>query len=312
MTLTRRRAAALAAGLLLDAGVWAQGKKTALVVGYTATPEFGAIFVAKEQGIFDRHGLDVTLQLITASPNVPAAVVSNSIQIGGLTPPVLLQAIDSGLDLVGVAGGSIYDNASRVVGLVARNGVQVNSAQDLEGRKVGVPAVGATIHVLVRRWLIANGVNPQRVVFVEVPLPQMPDVLKGGSVDMVATAEPFIGRIVQAQIGTPVPAFSIDIPSGFSTVLYASTRQWATSNGAAVKAFREATSRAIAWANANREQALGDIGKYFKVPAPVLRATPWPHWEPQLSDQHLRFWVEAMRTQDMLKKQPMLSAAILK
>jgi ABC-type nitrate/sulfonate/bicarbonate transport system substrate-binding protein len=37
----------------------AQTQKQAALVGYTAAPEFGAIFVAKEQGVFDKHGLDV-------------------------------------------------------------------------------------------------------------------------------------------------------------------------------------------------------------------------------------------------------------
>jgi NitT/TauT family transport system substrate-binding protein len=60
-------------------------------------------------------------------------------------------------------------------------------------------------------------VEPERVSFVEVPLRQMPDVLKGGSVELVATAEPSVGRIVQVQIRTSVGAFSNDLPRGFST-----------------------------------------------------------------------------------------------
>ncbi len=317
MTTTRR--AALAASCLLAClpaalvtPALAQPKKTPIVIGYTATPEFGAVFVAKERGLFDKHGLDASLQLIPVSPNVPAAVVSNSVQIGGTTPPVLLQAVDSGLDLVAVAGGGVYENSSRGVGLVARTGITVNGAADLVGKKVGVPGFGATIHLLVRRWLMDKGVDPKRVTFVEVPIPQMPDVLKGGSVDAVATAEPFVGRIVQAQIGSAVPAFSADLPNGFSSVLYVATRSWATANPALVQGFRLAIAEAIVTANANRDQAYDDIGKYFKVPPPVLRATPWPNWVTTLTDQHLGFWVETMRAQDMLRKTPQLSATILK
>jgi NitT/TauT family transport system substrate-binding protein len=139
----------------------------------------------------------------------------------------------------------------------------------------------------------------------------MPDVLKGGSVDLVATAEPFVGRIVQGQIGTAVTAFSNDLASGFSSVLYVSTRQWAVANPQAVKAFREALQEAIAFGNANKDKGYEDIGKYFKVPPPVLRATPWPNWVATLKDDHLRFWVDTMRSQEMLKKQPMLGSAIL-
>ena len=311
--LSRRACAAFLATCALVAATSApaQPKATPITISYTATPEFGAAFIAKEEGLFARQGLDVTLQLIPVSPNVPAAVMSNSVQIGGTTPPVLLQAVDSGLDLVAVAGGGIYENRSRGVGLVAREGVQVAKPTDLVDKKVGVPGFNATIHLLVRKWLMDGGVDPKKVRFVEVPIPQMPDVLKGGSVDVVATAEPFVSRIVDAKIGSAVPAFSSDLANGFSTVLYVSTRKWASENPRAVQAFRAAMSEAVAFGNANKDKGYEDIGKYFKVPAPILRATPWPAWDVKLQDAHLRFWVDTMQSQAMLRKPPMLGSTVL-
>ncbi len=313
----RRSACALALVLTLGLSLapnlgWAQNQKTPLIVSYTATPEFGAAFIAKERGLFEKHGLDVTLQLIPVSPNVPGAVMSGSVQVGGTTPPVLLQAVDSGLDLVAIAGGGVYESSSRALGLVARSGVSINTPQDLIGKKVGVPGFGAAIHLLVKRWLMDKGVDPKKVTFIEVAIPQMPDVLKGGSVDAVATAEPFVTRIVQAQIGSAVPAYTDELPNGFATVLYVSTRQWATTNGAVVQAFRAAMGEAIVWANANKTQAYADIGKYFKVPPPVLQATPWPNWVAGLNDAQLRPWVDMMNNQNLLKKQPLLGSTILK
>jgi len=311
----RRSATALA--LVLTLGLasnlgWAQAQKTPLTVSYTATPEFGSAFIAKERGLFEKHGLDVTLQLIPVSPNVPGAVMSGSVQVGGATPPVLLQAVDSGLDLVAIAGGGVYENSSRALGLVARTGVSINTPQDLIGKKVGVPGFGAAMHLLVKRWLMDKGVDPKKVTFIEVAIPQMPDVLKGGSVDVVATAEPFVTRMVQAQIGSAVPAYASELPDGFSSVLYISTRQWATTHGPAVQAFRAAIGEAIVWAKANKTQAYVDIGKYFKVPPPVLQATPWPNWVAELNDQHLRTWVDMMNNQSLLKKQTLLGSIILK
>lgn len=305
-------AAALAiCALVCGATALAQPKPVSITISYTATPEFGAAFIAKEEGLFAKHGLDVTLQLIPVSPNVPAAVMSNSVQIGGTTPPVLLQAVDSGLDLVAVAGGGVYEKRSRGVGLVAREGVTVTKPADLVDKKVGVPGFNATIHLLVRKWLMDAGVDLKRVRFVEVPIPQMPDVLKGGSVDVVATAEPFVGRIVESKIGTAVPAFSGDLADGFSSVLYVATRKWATENPRAIQAFRAAMQEAVAFGNANKDKGYEDIGKYFKVPPPILRATPWPNWDVKLQDAHLRFWVDTMQSQAMLKRAPMLGSTVL-
>ena len=294
------------------AAVTAAQAQTKIVIGYTAVPDFAAAFIAKERGFFAKRRLDVELQLITLTSNVPAAVLSGSVQIGGTTPPVLLQAVDGGLDLVALASGSTYDNSKNYIGIVTRPGANIRTPQDLVGRKFGVPGLGGTLHVLVRRWLAEKGVDPKRVTFIEVPLPQMADVLKGGSVDAVVTGEPFVGRIVQAQIGTVVAGFSSDMPSGFATVVYTATRAWATSHGAEVKAFREALAEAIQFAQAHPEDAYADLGKYFKVPPPVLRATPWPQLVVELSDAQMRFWTDTMRAQDMLKKPPMVSALLFK
>jgi NitT/TauT family transport system substrate-binding protein len=236
------------------------------------------------------------------------------VQIGGTTPPVLLQAVDSGLDLVAVASGAVYDNTKGYIQIVARSGSGsgIHSAADLAGRKFAVPGLGGTLHVLVRRWLAEKGVDPKRVTFIEVPLPQMADVLKGGSVDAVVTGEPFVGRIVQAQIGTVVPGFSSDMPSGFATVVYAATRSWATGHSAELKAFREALAEAIQFADAHPEEAYADLGKYFKVPPPVLKATPWPKLVVDPTEAQMSFWTDTMRAQGMLKKAPVVSALLFR
>jgi NitT/TauT family transport system substrate-binding protein len=286
--------------------------QTKLVVGYTAVPDFAAAFIAKERGFFEKHKLDVTLQQLPLTSNVPPALVSDSIQIGGTTPPVFLQAVDSGLDLVAVTTGATYDNTKNYVGIVGKAGANIKTAQDLVGKKFGVPGLGGTLHVLVRRWLADKGVDSKRVTFIEVPLPQIPSVLQGGSIDAAVTAEPFVTRIVQTKIGEVVPGFSTDMPNGFATVSYVATRQWATSNGPALKAFRESIAEAVAFANSNREQAYADLGKYFKVPEPVLKATPWPALASTVTDAQMRFWSDTMATQDMLKKPVVLSSLLAK
>ena len=63
---------------------------TTLKISYTSTPEFGAVFIAKEREIFTKNGLDVTLVSVPVAPKVPAALMSDSVQIGGATTSVLL------------------------------------------------------------------------------------------------------------------------------------------------------------------------------------------------------------------------------
>ena len=75
---------------------------------------------------------------------------------------------------------------------------------------------------------------------------------------------------------------------------------------------KQALAEAIAFSSTNRDEAYAELGKYFKVPPPVLKATPWPNLVVDLNDAQMRFWTDTMRNQDMLKKPPMVSSLIVK
>lgn len=295
--------------LLAASAAFSQTKAT---LGYTGVSDFTAAFVAKEEGYFKKHGLDIELQMLTLTSVVPAALQSDSIQIGGTVPTVLLQAVDSGLDLVALANASINDNVGKNPGLVAKTGSNIKSAQDLVGKKVGVPGLGGAMHVLTRRWITEKGVDFKKITFIETPFPQMNDLLKGGTVDAVASADPFMTRIEQAGTGSVISYMGRDFPSGFSNVLYVASRDWAAKNPAAVKGFREALAEGIAFVEKEPEKTRAHIGKYIKLPPPVLATLPIPKLMADITATRMRFWAESMRQQGMLKNETNMSALIVR
>ena len=101
-----------------------------IVFGYPAVTDFASAFVAAEEGYFKKRNLDVELKFIPLNSTIPAALQSDSLQIGGPTPSVFLQAVDGGLDLVLVAGGGLTSKTITGFGLVARAGSGIKSAQD--------------------------------------------------------------------------------------------------------------------------------------------------------------------------------------
>lgn len=302
--------ALIAMGIALAAS--AAFSQTRINLSYTGVSDFTAAFVAKEEGYFKKHGLDVELQMLTLTSATPAALQSDSIQVGGTVPTVLLQAVDSGMDLVALANGSINDNTGKNLGLVAKAGSNIKTAQDLIGKKVGVPGLGGVLHVLVRRWITEKGVDFKKITFIETPLPQMNDLLKGGTVDAVAVVDPFMTRIEQAGTGTVVSYMGRDFPSGFSNVVYVSTRDWATKNPAAVKGLRDALAEGVAFVEKEPEKARAHIGKYIKLPPPVLATLPIPKLMADISAPRMRFWAESMRQQGMLKNETNMSALIIR
>src|SRR6476620_10995272 len=101
--------ATFAISVALTSAAMAQAK---IQVGCTATSDCASAMVAIDEGIFKKHGLEVEMTPIGINSNIPAAILSNSIQIGGPTSTVFLQAADGGLDLVGIAGASVMNTTS--------------------------------------------------------------------------------------------------------------------------------------------------------------------------------------------------------
>ena len=279
-----------------------------ITVGYTATLGFNGAFIAKDRGFFAQRGLDVELMLIALNSTIPGALTGGSIQIGGPTPTVLLQANDGGLDLVVVAGCSGVDPGNVTDGLMVRRGVAITQASDCIGKKIGVPGLNAIYHVLVRKWLDDHGVDWRRVNFVEVAFSQSADVLRSGSVDAVATGQPFSQRILSDGIGALVVSYAEIAPSGPPAIFYAAARDWADGHRDAVHAFRLALADAIQFQASDPASARVSASRFMKLPAEAMAATSLPLLQAEASPDQMRFWIDVMAKQGMLQEKPDLSS----
>ena len=259
--------------------------------------------VARDDGIFAKHGLDADVTLIGINTNIPPAIVSDSIQIGGPTSTVFLQAVDGGLDLVAVAGASVMDPISTgPIAAVARNGVTIKDAKDFVGKKVGAPGIGAFLHVLFRKWLIEKGVDPKSVNFVEVTFPTMNDALKSGAVDAVLTAEPFVSRIDEARERRGRGALRRRSRAHRSDHLLcrdARLRRTSTPTPSRRSARRSRRRRRSSTPTATRRARRSR--KFTKMPIDLVRQTGRDVAKPELKGSDFAWWVEMMKQQDMLQ-----------
>ncbi|SDJ38969.1 ABC transporter substrate-binding protein [Variovorax sp. OV700] len=274
-----------------------------IVFGYTAVSDFASVFLAAEEGYFKKRNLDVELKFIPLNSTIPAALQSDSLQIGGPTPSVFLQAVDGGLDLVLVAGGGLTSKTITGFGLVARAGSGIKNPQDCVGKKIGVPGLGAFLHVTFRAWLKDSGVDYRKVNFVEASFPQHADLLRGGSVDAVVSADPFMSRITESGAGYVASYYSTFLPENNQTIVHAAKREWVMKNPAAARAFRESLVEAAAFMQQPKNDAKvrAAIGKYIKLPPEVLSKIQISPPGAMVNEKQLGYWVGLMKDQDMLK-----------
>jgi NitT/TauT family transport system substrate-binding protein len=275
--------------------------QTKIQIGCTATSDCASAMVAVDQGIFAKHGIDAKMILIGINSNIPAAIVSDSIQIGGPTETVMLQAIDGGLDLVAVAGASQMDPVSNeAIVAFARNGTTLKEPKDFVGAKIGAPGIGAFLQVLFVKWLVEKGVDPKSVNFVEVTFPTQSDTLKSGAVDAVLTAEPFRTRMTKAGIGYVAAHYAGELGRTEPIISYAASRAFAEKNPEAIANFRAAIREAAEIVNSDRDKANASVANFTKQPLDIVKLNRPNIAAPELKPEQLAWWVEVMKQQNLL------------
>ncbi|MDN4592182.1 metal ABC transporter substrate-binding protein [Xenophilus aerolatus] len=297
MTRFLRRAAMALCAAAMSLSAQAQ---TRMTLGHTGVAEYLAAFVAQEEGIFRKHGLEVTFQQVAGGALVPG-LQGGSLQMATLPPTNLLLANDGGLDLVAVAGTSVFEKSDQNVGLLVGATSGINTSKDLVGKKIGVPSIGGFLYVMARKWIEDQGLSAKQVDFVEVNFPQTADLLKSGSIQAGVSADPFMKRALATGAAKPLAYFAEGLPPQTTGVFYATTRQWANTNPAAVRGFRAAIAEAVAFAQKDPQAARAHLGKYIKLPPEVLASIPMPRLYADVTEPQLRYWADTMQQMGLVK-----------
>jgi NitT/TauT family transport system substrate-binding protein len=292
---------AMALGMALVAqGTCAQTKLTIGTAG--GGTAVAALFAAKEEGFFIKRGIDATIVMANLDPNMPAALLSHSLDIAATSATTFFQAIDGGLDLVVILGGTATSKRPNDEAVIAGTGTGIADAKDFIGRKVGVPGIGAALQVLFRYWLIERGVEFQRVDFAEASMPRMRDLLAAKTLDAAVAVNPFIGQMTDAGVGYIAVPLAGQIPSGKPVIMYTAAREWTAQHSADVTLFREAIIEGARFVFAEPDRTKDDINRYVKMPPQVMKATQLSDQSPAVNADDLAWWLSVMKRQDMLTR----------
>ncbi|HLI20127.1 MAG TPA: ABC transporter substrate-binding protein [Stellaceae bacterium] len=278
----------------------------------TAGSAGAALFAAKGEGFFAKHGIDANITLVNLMPNFPPALVAGSEDVAFMVTTTFLQAIEGGLDLVAFAGGSATSHKLSPEAVIGATGTSLKNPPDFIGKKVGVPGIGATLQVMFRYWLDVNHVDSEKVKYVEVAFPTMRDQLAGHSVDAVVATDPFIAQMVNTKAGYVATTLNQVIPENLQLVMYTSTRDWAKSHPKEVAGFRAAIVEGAAFAKANPDKTKDDINVYAKLPAAVMKSVEIGYQLPELKPEMIAWWIDAMKQQHMLNTTPDVTKLIWK
>ena len=289
------------AGLMAAAFGCAASAQTKMVLGYTAgNPTMGA-FVAKDQGFFARRGLDVTLQFTPVGSTIPAALASNSLQVGTITFPVFLLANEGGVALQAVAGMAIISDKTPVTGVASRAGSGIKRPADFVGKRIATPGLNGNLHVTFMMWLKRAGVDPKSPIYVEAAFPQMPDMMKGGQVDAALLVEPFLKRSIDTKVGDFVAYHPTEVMNGRMEVFYTMSKKFIDENPKAIGAFKDAIREGHDWIAKNTDAARLTQITYLKLPEAVAKSIPLPTFQAEVTVADVQAWIDACKEYGITK-----------
>ncbi len=267
--------AAIAAVGLLPSLVSAQ-PMTANVAVYTGSLVAVPAYVAKDLGIYDKHGLNVMLMDFRAAPDATAALFSGAVDLMSNSPGNMMLVNSRGRDLVAIVDNYPAHVWSIVVGKdVATPNKSVGypaMIRDLKGKKIGVPAIGSDGHNFARRFFKDAGMDPEKdATFLAVGLgPDAVAAFRARQLDAVMAIEP-VRTVLENAGGKVLLDLMIDktIPefATWTSSVYHSTKAHADKNAEMMKRFQAGQEAAIAFVSdpANAEKVAAIWSKYNKA-----------------------------------------------
>jgi NitT/TauT family transport system substrate-binding protein len=274
--------------------------QTSVTFGFTAGGDALPVFVAKEEGLFEKAGLRVELQRLANTALGVPAIASQSIQLSQLTAPVFLQAREAGLDLVATSGLTLYGD-DITAGAVTLPDSPIKRAADFSGKTVAVAGLRGTTQVLFTKWLMQQNVDPKSVKFVEATFSVMLDLLKSRKVDAALLGGPIFSRAVNSGTVRLAGPFFQETAQGQILNLVAATKQWADANKTALAAFRTSMEAGAQIAQRDPAKARSYLAKYLALTPDVAKEVDLPKAHFELSEAKLKWWIDILREQELLR-----------
>jgi len=168
------------------------GELTPITMGVLPIVPSAALQLGIDEGIFEEHGFDVTLETGQGGAALLPAVVSGQMQFAISNPLSIMLAQGEGLDVRLITGYShSLKEGDDITSVWASADSGIASPKDLEGKTVAVNTLRTMGEVSIKKIVSEDGGDPNGVEFVELGFPDMPAALSAGNIDAAWVPEPF-------------------------------------------------------------------------------------------------------------------------
>jgi len=275
-------------------------EKVSLNIGFIPLTDCAPLVVASEKGLFEKHGLDVTLSKETSWANIRDKLALGILDAAQMLAPMPL-AMTLGLGAIkkpvvtafslGLNGNAITVSNSLFARMIqtapehmqkrAENVKALKAVVEQNKREGNDQLTFAVVYPFsshsyeLRYWMASAGIDPDvDINLVVVPPPQMPGQLESGDIDGYCVGEPWNSIAVQSGIGHTLIT-KYEIWNNSPEKVLGVSEEWATQYPNTHKALLKALFEASMWVDqsANRIETASILsrGIYVNAPEHVVR-----------------------------------------
>ncbi|MES2673743.1 MAG: NrtA/SsuA/CpmA family ABC transporter substrate-binding protein [Pseudomonadota bacterium] len=167
----------------------------------------GAFYVAKQQNIFTKHGLDVSIQPFLLGKQALQSVLQGKADLAILADAPFMFAVMNGEK---IAALSTIFGSRRTMAIVARKDRGISTAEDLSGKTIGT-IFGTNAQFFVDTLLLTHSIPKSSVNIVDIKPEILVETMVRGDVDAVTVWHPDLARLQQLLQDSIVTLYDEDI-----------------------------------------------------------------------------------------------------
>ena len=231
-------------------GPASSGRLTNVVVGAVPAETGAAMYIAQEHGIFAKHGLHVTIQVIQSTSDILPAMAKGSIDVasGQLPSFIMAEVGGSGSFRLLASGLTLSPGVNEIL---AMKWSGITDPQQLRHKTIAENASIGDSPLLVDSVLASYGMKPSDVTVKILSFPEMGAKLAAHQVDAAYCVEPYCTDMQQKYGAEVIADTDQGAAQGLLTSGYTVTAKWLEHNKKTAAEFAASIAEGATLADTN-------------------------------------------------------------
>ena len=252
-------------------------EKNSLKVGFLPITCATPIIMSEPLGFYSKYGLNVELVKMPSWASVRDSAIAGELDAYHMLSPMpISMSLGLGSASFPVKLASIENINGQAIAVAKQHLGKITAPKDFKGFNIGVPFAFSMHNLLLRYYLAAGGLNPDKDVQIQV-IPPVDAIGKmtSGQLDAFLLPDNFVQRAVFNKIGF-IHILTKEIWAGHPCCAFAASKRWIDAHPNTYRAINKAIIDGTGHANdpKNRDRIAKAIaGKdYLNQPESVLKA----------------------------------------